>query len=109
MFESFEAIGIARGIEQAVDGFGVGALRFGEADDGAVGFGDDRGGVRRVIDELRRLSAELGVEFAGESARRADALGACCCHSGRSSSGSVPKRSKNCGSISLGRARPFRR
>ena len=64
--EDFEAVGIAGGIEEAVDGFGVGALGFGEADYGAVGFGHDGGGIRRVINELGSFSLELGVEFFGE-------------------------------------------
>lgn len=49
--EDFEAIGIARGIEKSVDGFRVGALRFGEAEDSAVGLGDDARSVGRVIDQ----------------------------------------------------------
>src|SRR6266850_833029 len=65
--ESFEAVEIARGVEQAVDGFGVGALRGGESRDGAEGFGHDAHGIRRIIDELRSFSVELDVEFAGES------------------------------------------
>lgn len=43
--ERFETIEIAGGIEQAVDGFGVAALRFGLAKDGAVGFGHYARGV----------------------------------------------------------------
>ena len=37
--QRFQAIGIARGIEHAVERFGVGAGGFGQADDGAIGFG----------------------------------------------------------------------
>ena len=50
--ESFEAVEISGGIEQAVDGFRVAALRFGLADDGAIGFGHDAGGVGGEVDEL---------------------------------------------------------
>ena len=64
--KSFEAIEIARGIEETVNGFGVVALGFGEAEDGTVGFGHDADGVGGVVDELGSFSSELGVEFAGE-------------------------------------------
>ncbi len=64
--ERFEAIEILRGIEQAVDGFGIGALRFGEAEDGAVGDGHDAGGVGGIVDEFGSFSVEFGVEFARE-------------------------------------------
>ena len=40
--ESFQAIEIARGIEQAVESFGVGAIGGGEAENGAIGRCDDR-------------------------------------------------------------------
>jgi len=64
--ESFETVEIARGIEETVDGFGIGALRFREAGDGAVGFGHDADGVGGIVDELGSLAVELGIEFAGE-------------------------------------------
>ncbi len=64
--EDFEAVGIAGGVEETVDGFGVGALRFGEADDGAVGFGDDRWRVGGIVEEFGSFSGELGVKFFGE-------------------------------------------
>ena len=54
--ESFEAIEIARRIEKAIDGFGVGAGRFREADDGAIGFGHDARGVRGIIEQAGSLA-----------------------------------------------------
>ena len=50
--ESFESIKIAGGIQQAVDGLGVAALRFGLTDYCAVGFDHYAGGVRGIVDEL---------------------------------------------------------
>ena len=64
--QSLESIEIARRIEQSVDGLAVAALRFGQAEDGAVGFGGDARGVRRIVDELGGFAGELGVEFASE-------------------------------------------
>ena len=49
--EGFEAIEIARGVQEAVEGFSVAALRCGETGDGAVGFGHDAHGVWRIINE----------------------------------------------------------
>ena len=64
--ESFEAVEIARGIEKAVDGFGVAALGFGEASYAAIGFCHDAHGVGGIVDEAGSLAVELGVEFAGK-------------------------------------------
>jgi len=50
--ERFKAIKVFGGIEEPIDGVGVGALRFGEAEDGAEGIGDDARGVGGVVDEL---------------------------------------------------------
>src|ERR1700694_415361 len=61
--ESFESIEIAGGIEEAVDGVGVAALRFGLAENGAVGFGDYTGSVGRVVDQLGSSSFQLVVEL----------------------------------------------
>ncbi len=41
-------------------------MGFGEADDGAIGFGHDADGVWGVINEAGSFPGELGVEFAGE-------------------------------------------
>ncbi len=49
--QGFQTIDIARGIQEAIDGLGVGALRRGETSDGTIGFGHHANGVRRVIDE----------------------------------------------------------
>ena len=43
--ESFETVEIASRVEQTIDGFGVRTLRCSESGDGAVGIGDDAGGV----------------------------------------------------------------
>ena len=44
--QGFQTIDIARGIQEPIDGFGVGALRRAEASDGAIGFGHHPNGVR---------------------------------------------------------------
>ena len=64
--QSFEAVEIAGGIEQAVDGFGIAAGGFRETDDGAVGFGHDARCVRGIINEARSLAFEFRVELGGE-------------------------------------------
>lgn len=63
--QDLEAVGIASGIEKTVDGFGVGTLGFGQAEDGAVGIRDDARSVRRIIHKPGSLSGEPGVEFTG--------------------------------------------
>ena len=67
--EGLEAIEIAGGIEQAIDGFRIGAGGFGKTDDGAIGVGHDTNRVVRIIEEARSLAAEWCVEFAGEGIR----------------------------------------
>ncbi len=64
--ERFEAVEVARGIQEAVNGFEVATLGFREAGDGAVGFGHDADGVGGVVNEAGGFAVELGVEFAGE-------------------------------------------
>ena len=64
--ERFKAIEIARRIEQPIKGFRVGALRGGEAGDGAIRFGDDAESVGGVVDKARRFAVQFGVKFAGE-------------------------------------------
>ncbi len=62
----FQAIEVARGIEQPVDGIEVAALGLRKPNDGAIGFGHDAEGVRRVVDEAGNLACKFGIEFAGE-------------------------------------------
>src|SRR5438105_9680390 len=64
--EGFEAIEILGGIEKAIDGVGVGALRFGQAEDGAERFGYDASSVRGVVDKFGGFSGELGIKFASK-------------------------------------------
>ena len=64
--ESFQAIEVASGVEQAVDGLVVAAGRFGKADHGAVGLGHDARGVRGVVHQAGSSAVEARVEFANE-------------------------------------------
>ena len=41
-------------------------MGFGQAEDCAVGIGDDARGVGGIVEEFGSFSGELGVEFAGE-------------------------------------------
>ena len=66
--ESFEAIGIARRVEQQIESFGVGAFGFGAPDDSAIGLGDDAKGIRGIVDEAGGAAAKARVKFANESA-----------------------------------------
>ena len=61
--ERFQAIRIARGIEQAVDGLVVGACAFGEAEHGAIGLRDDARRLRRIIRQQGDAPGEARVKF----------------------------------------------
>ncbi len=65
--EDFETVGIASGIEKAIDGIGVRTLGGSKADYGAIGFGHDAGSIGRVVEKLGSFAGELGVEFTGKS------------------------------------------
>src|SRR5215472_7326298 len=64
--EGFEAVQVAGGIQQAINGLGVGASRFRQAYHGAVGLGHDAGGVRRIIKQARSLALKPRVKFTSE-------------------------------------------
>ena len=71
--ECFQAIGIARRIEQAVDRFGIRAFAFRSAQHGAVGLGHNARRIRRKIRQQRDAACEARVEFAREGFRPGNA------------------------------------
>ena len=75
--ERFQAIRVARRIEQPVDRLVVRARAFGEAQHGAIGVRDDARRVRRIIGQQRDAPAKARVEFPRElfTVRRSSARG----------------------------------
>ena len=65
--ESFQPIRISRGIQEQIEGFGIGALGLGASDNGAICFGDDAQRVRGIIHEAGRAAGQLGIKFESES------------------------------------------
>jgi len=64
--ENLQTIGIARGIQEAIDGFCVRTFSFRETDDGAVGFGDRSRRTRRIVEKDRGFAVETRIEFPRE-------------------------------------------
>ena len=60
----FQAIGIARRVQHAIEGFGVGAFRFGDSNDGSIGLGENARRHQRIVDKPRSPPAQPRVEFA---------------------------------------------